>query len=73
MADFLITSRYQVHPKLKIGLVHLERKRPWPSCKNPEMGNEWSKDLKQGVLNLLFRYNKVVRIDLAVKAKYKKT
>ena len=68
MADFLLTNRYQVHPKLKIGLVHLERKRPWPSCKNPETGNEWSVDMKQRILNLLSRYDEVVRIDQAVKA-----
>ena len=41
--------RFQEIPKVKVGLVFLERKRPWPSCVNPDTGNQWSHDMKQSI------------------------
>ena len=29
------------------------RKRPWPSCPNPETGNEWSQDMKENIITVL--------------------
>jgi hypothetical protein len=29
--------------------------RPWPSCINPETGNEWAHDMKEKVLHILHR------------------
>ena len=29
------------------------RKRPWPSCPNPETGNEWSQDMKENIISVL--------------------
>ena len=29
------------------------RKRPWPSCPNPETGNEWSHDMKENIVKVL--------------------
>ena len=45
--------RFSEYPRVKLGLVHLDRKRPWPSCKNPDTGNEWSVDMKKKMLDIL--------------------
>ena len=42
--------RYQVVPDpITVGLIFMERKRPWPQCTNPETGNQWCDDMKQKV------------------------
>ena len=38
--------RFMVKPKIKVGVITLQRKRPWPSCPNPNTGKEWSQDMK---------------------------
>ena len=44
--------RYQVVPTpITLGLLFLERKRPWPKCTNPETGNQWGDDMKQKVFS----------------------
>jgi len=45
--------RFSEYPEIKVGLVHLDRKRPWPTCQNPETGREWSVDMKTKMLELL--------------------
>ena len=45
--------RFEAVPRLTIGLVHLDRKRPWPSAVNPETGREWREDMKARMLELL--------------------
>lgn len=45
--------RFQEYPDIRIGLVALERKRPWPSCQNPKTGNQWSDDMKEQILQIL--------------------
>ena len=45
--------RYDEYPVVKVGLVHLDRKRPWPSCVNPETGHQWSDDVKTKMLDIL--------------------
>ena len=46
--------RYQVVPApITLGLLFLERKRPWPKCTNPETGNQWGDDMKQKVFSIL--------------------
>lgn len=47
--------RYEEHPTIRVGLLHLHRKRPWPSCINPETGNQWADDMKTTVLEILAR------------------
>eukprot|EP01062_Namystynia_karyoxenos_P057168 TRINITY_DN4810_c0_g1_i1.p1 TRINITY_DN4810_c0_g1~~TRINITY_DN4810_c0_g1_i1.p1 ORF type:complete len:504 (+),score=182.88 TRINITY_DN4810_c0_g1_i1:79-1590(+) len=37
--------RYCVRPEVTVGLLILDRKRPWPSCKNPDTGREWRDDM----------------------------
>lgn len=31
----------------------MERKRPWPSCPNPETGNQWSEDMKTKIVDIV--------------------
>ena len=38
--------RFAVKPHVKVGVITLQRKRPWPSCPNPDTGNQWSDDMK---------------------------
>lgn len=45
--------RFTDYPKKKVGLLHLERKRPWPSCPNPETGNQWSEDMKTKIVDIV--------------------
>ena len=45
--------RFAEFPLVKVGLVHLDRKRPWPSSLNPETGREWSVDMKDKMLEIL--------------------
>ena len=45
--------RFDEVPAVKVGLIHLDRKRPWPSCLNPETGRQWSVDMKTRMLELL--------------------
>ena len=45
--------RFEVRPSVKVGVITLQRKRPWPSCPNPETGNEWSQDMKENVVKVL--------------------
>ena len=45
--------RFTEFPRVKVGLVHLDRKRPWPSCVNPETGEQWSEDVKRRMLEIL--------------------
>jgi len=45
--------RFSEVPRVKVGLIHLDRKRPWPSSINPETGREWSLDVKTRMLEIL--------------------
>ena len=45
--------RFEDVPRLTIGLVHLDRKRPWPVALNPETGREWRVDMKDKMLGIL--------------------
>ena len=45
--------RFVVTPKIKVGLVTLQRKRPWPSCINPKTGNQWSEDMKNEIVKII--------------------
>ncbi|XP_023338629.1 uncharacterized protein LOC111709235 isoform X2 [Eurytemora carolleeae] len=45
--------RYEEYPRIKVGLIHLDRKRPWPACINPATGNQWSQDMKTKMLDIL--------------------
>jgi len=46
--------RFSVTPgPIRLGLVHLSRKRPWPSCLNPDTGREWWEDMKEKILATL--------------------
>ena len=45
--------RYEEYPRIRVGFLHLDRKRPWPSCLNPETGNQWSADMKAAMLEVL--------------------
>jgi len=47
--------RFSEYPQVKVGLIHLARKRPWPSCLNPETGNQWSEDMKEKMLGILHK------------------
>ena len=47
--------RFQVTPSVKVGWIHLERKRPWPSCVNPETGNQWSHDMKEKIMEIIHK------------------
>ncbi len=47
------SDRLRVHPRLRLGLLHLGRKRPWPECPNPETGNQWSDDMRDRVVRTL--------------------
>ena len=60
--------RFDEVPTVKVGLIHLDRKRPWPSCVNPETGRQWSVDMKTRMLELLDEVDncEVVRTDLEV-------
>ena len=59
--------RFQEVPSLRIGLVHLDRKRPWPSCVNPETGRQWGEDMKTRMLEILESSgHSVVRSDMRV-------
>ena len=60
--------RFEEIPRIKVGLVHLDRKRPWPSSINPETGNEWSVDMKSRMFEILSQTpHTVFRSDLEVK------
>ena len=60
--------RYAEYPRIKVGLLHLDRKRPWPSCKNPETGNEWAADMKERMVKVLDSTGfEVYRTDLQVR------
>ena len=53
---------------MKVGLLHLERKRPWPSCINEKTGNEWSVDMKAKIVDIVGKlFDEVVRIDNSIK------
>ena len=60
--------RFEEVPIVKVGLIHLDRKRPWPSCLNPETGRQWSEDMKTRMLEMLDQVDQcqVVRTDLEV-------
>ena len=60
--------RFNEVPTVKVGLIHLDRKRPWPSCVNPETGNQWSVDMKTRMLEILDQVDtcEVFRTDLEV-------
>jgi len=45
--------RYAILPSVKVGVVTLQRKRPWPSCPNPATGNQWSDDMKSQIVKVL--------------------
>ena len=45
--------RFEVIPNVKVGVITLQRKRPWPSCPNPETGNQWSADMRQKIVEIL--------------------
>ena len=47
--------RFQIKPKIKVGVLTLQRKRPWPSCPNPETGNQWSQDMKSEIEKMLMK------------------
>jgi len=47
------TFRFQVKPSILVGILYLDRRRPWPSVKNPETGNEWSDDMRSSIRNIL--------------------
>ena len=47
--------RFQVTPSVKVGWIHLERKRPWPSCVNPETGNQWGHDMKEKIMEIIHK------------------
>merc|ERR550519_838987 len=63
--------RFTTHPQVKVGLVHLDRKRPWPSCVNPDTGNQWARDMKEKMVAILealpgtdlYRCDNQVRVD----------
>merc|ERR1711892_495673 len=62
--------RFSEFPAVRIGLIHLDRKRPWPSCVNPETGNQWSDDMKKKMVDILnksgreeFRSDEDVKVD----------
>ena len=60
--------RFAEFPLVKVGLVHLDRKRAWPSSLNPETGREWSLDMKDKMLEILSKTNhSIYRSDLEVK------
>ena len=40
---------------VKVGVITLQRKRPWPSCPNPATGNQWSDDMKVQIQQTLSR------------------
>eukprot|EP01065_Artemidia_motanka_P000824 TRINITY_DN10390_c0_g1_i1.p1 TRINITY_DN10390_c0_g1~~TRINITY_DN10390_c0_g1_i1.p1 ORF type:complete len:488 (+),score=145.84 TRINITY_DN10390_c0_g1_i1:86-1549(+) len=45
--------RYEVCPSVTVALLVLDRKRPWPSCKNPDTGREWRDDMLGQVQRVL--------------------
>ncbi|TRY70417.1 hypothetical protein TCAL_16408 [Tigriopus californicus] len=62
--------RYKDYPHKKVALIHLERKRPWPSCPNPETGNQWSEDMKSKIVDIVskgkfevFRADQKTKVD----------
>jgi len=60
--------RFETHPQVRVGLVHLDRKRPWPSCINPDTGNEWGVDMKEKMVSVLESlYPDLIRSDHEVK------
>lgn len=59
--------RFEDVPRLTIGLVHLDRKRPWPVAINPETGREWRVDMKDRMLSILGDSgHTVIRSDMRV-------
>ena len=44
--------RFQVIPDIRVGVVHLERLRPWPACANPDTGRQWSQDMKDKIFEV---------------------
>lgn len=66
--------RFHVVPHIKVGLVHLERKRAWPSAVNPATGNQWSDDMKKKIVEVLGQTDfEVFRVDQEVKVDEDKT
>jgi len=60
--------RFKEYPDINVGLIHLDRKRPWPSCVNPETGNQWSEDMKTKMVGVLEKSGKkVFRSDEEIK------
>merc|ERR1711892_1388206 len=60
--------RFTEYPDVRVGLIHLDRKRPWPSCVNPETGNQWADDVKEKMVEILNKSGrKVFRSDEEVK------
>jgi len=63
--------RFAEFPDVRIGLVHLDRKRPWPSCVNPATGNQWADDMKVQMVEILervstkelFRSDKQIKVE----------
>eukprot|EP00092_Neocalanus_flemingeri_P014635 GFUD01015788.1.p1 GENE.GFUD01015788.1~~GFUD01015788.1.p1 ORF type:complete len:490 (+),score=133.83 GFUD01015788.1:100-1569(+) len=62
--------RFTEYPDVRVGLIHLDRKRPWPSCVNPETGNQWADDVKEKMVEILnksgrqvFRSDGEVKVD----------
>ena len=45
--------RFVVTPHVKVGVITLQRKRPWPSCPNPSTGNQWSEDMRTQIRQTL--------------------
>jgi hypothetical protein len=44
--------RFEVIPDIRVGVVHLERLRPWPACTNPDTGRQWSQDMKDKIFEV---------------------
>jgi hypothetical protein len=49
--------RYQVVPDVRVGVVHLERQRPWPEARNPETGRLWGHDMKDKIFEVKFIFH----------------
>ena len=47
--------RFSVSPAVKVGVITLQRKRPWPSCPNPGTGRQWAHDMKDQIVQIFER------------------
>jgi len=45
--------RFEERPKPKVAMVVMGRKRPWPTCPNPETGHEWSDDMREKTAQIM--------------------